>query len=175
MIEYFDRDIATMGSPRVPSDFLQSLFISELIRPSQRLWIVSAWVSDIELIDNQARQFSSLCPDWPATRIRLSVILATLLDRGSEVVLVMNDSRHNDGIASCMAQLAMVHGDRARVIRAANLHEKGIVGDRFSLAGSMNLTYNGVYVSEEHLNYTCDPSRVAERRNSLATRWSTAL
>lgn len=175
MTQYFYRDIATMGAPHVPSDFLQSLVICELLRPSRRLWIASAWVSDIELVDNRARQFSSFCPDWPAAKIRLSTVLTTLLERGTDIVLVMNDSLHNDEIAGRMQALRLLHGDRVRVIRATNLHEKGIVGDRFSLAGSMNLTYNGVYVNEEHLTYTCDPARVAERRNALDTRWSASL
>ena len=75
MNPYRDREIATTGAPLVPFDFLQSLFVAELIRPSRRLWISSPWISDVEIVDNRARQFGTLCPDWPATRIRLTRVL----------------------------------------------------------------------------------------------------
>ncbi len=166
-----DREIATTGSPLVPFDFLQSLFIAELLRPSGRLWISSPWISDVELVDNRARQFGTLCPDWPAARVRLSRVLESLLERGTSVTIVLNDSPHNDEFLERLQSLRRVYGDSLVVKRSATLHEKGIVGDWFSLSGSMNLTYNGVYVNEERLVYTCDPERVKERRVSLEYRW----
>jgi phosphatidylserine/phosphatidylglycerophosphate/cardiolipin synthase-like enzyme len=35
---------------------------------------------------------------------------------------------------------------------AEELHTKGILGDGYYLAGSMNFTYNGITVNEEALN-----------------------
>jgi phosphatidylserine/phosphatidylglycerophosphate/cardiolipin synthase-like enzyme len=173
--EYPDRDIATRGSALVPQDFLQSLFVAELLWPSQRLWISSPWISDVELIDNTARQFSSLNPDWPAARIRLSAVLAALLERGAEVILITNRSPHNEDFFARMAPLERLYGKRLRIIKAANLHEKGILSDTFTLNGSMNLTYGGVYCNEEYLIYRCDPARVAERRVTLEDRWREQL
>ncbi len=173
--EYPDRGIATRGSPLVPQDFLQSLFVAELLWPSQRLWISSPWISDVELIDNTARQFSSLNPDWPAARIRLSTVLAALLERGAEVILITNLSLHNEDFLARMMPLERLYGNRLRIIKTANLHEKGISGDTFTLNGSMNLTYNGVYSNEEYLIYQCDPAQVAERRVTLEDRWREQL
>jgi phosphatidylserine/phosphatidylglycerophosphate/cardiolipin synthase-like enzyme len=172
---YPDRDIATRGSALVPQDFLQSLFVAELLRPSRRLWISSPWISDVELVDNAARQFSSLCPDWPAARIRLSAVLAALLERGTEVILITNLSPHNDDFLARMTPLRRVFGERLQVLRTPNLHEKGILADTFTLNGSMNLTYGGVYSNEEYLIYRCDPARVAERRFTLEDRWGNQL
>ena len=169
------RDIHAIGSPYVPADFLQSLFVAEVIRPSSRLWLSSPWMSDIELIDNTARQFSSLCPDWPATRIRLTAILSTLLDRGSEIVLIVNDSPHNDELLTRLAPLAQRHPGRLHTIRHPDIHEKGILGDRYTLNGSMNLTYSGVKINEELLIYRTDPATVAERRLALEERWQDEL
>lgn len=169
--EYPDRDIATRGSALVPQDFLQSLFVAELIWPSRRLWISSPWVSDVELIDNTARQFSSLNPDWPAIRIRFSAVLTALLERGVEVVLITNLSSHNEEFLARLQPLTLLYGSRLRIIQTANIHEKGILGDTFTLDGSMNLTYSGVYINEEHLIYRCNPAQVAERRVTLEDRW----
>jgi phosphatidylserine/phosphatidylglycerophosphate/cardiolipin synthase-like enzyme len=175
MNKVLERQIATTGSPIVPIDFLQSIFIAELIHPSRRLWISSPWISDIELIDNRARQFGTLCPDWPATRIRLSRVFETILERGGNLVIIVNDAAHNDEFMSRMQPLERFYNSQVRLVRSSLLHEKGILGDWFSLAGSMNLTYRGVYINQEYLIYTCDSSRVAERRIAFENRWGTEL
>src|SRR5690242_11175642 len=90
MTPFPERDLHTAGSLLVPADFLQSLFVTELLAPSRRLWIASAWVSDVLLIDNTSRQFATLVPDWPADRVRLSSVIRALVERGSEIVVVTN-------------------------------------------------------------------------------------
>lgn len=169
------RDIHATGSPYVPADFLQSLFVSEVIFPSRRLWISSPWLSDIELIDNTSRQFSVLCPDWPAARIRLSAILEALLERGAEIILIVNESPYNDELLARVKPLQKGYHTRLRLIRHPDIHEKGILGDRYTLNGSMNLTYSGVKINEELLIYRTDPATVAERRLALEERWKAEL
>jgi phosphatidylserine/phosphatidylglycerophosphate/cardiolipin synthase-like enzyme len=168
---YPSRDIHAAGSAYVPADLLQALFVAEVIRPSGRLWISSPWISDVAVIDNTARQFATLEPDWPASRIRLSSVLASLLVRGTEVVIIVNEDLHNNEFLGRMHPLSERHPGQVRVIRSANLHEKGILGDAFTLNGSMNLTHNGVAINEELLIYRCDPEVVAERRMVLEDRW----
>lgn len=174
-MQYPERDIHAAGSPYVPADLLQALFVAEAIRPSRRLWISSPWISDVEVIDNTARQFGTLEPDWPAARVRLSAVLASLLARGAEVVVVVNEDQHNDDFLARMEPLRERHPGQVRIIRSANLHEKGILGDHFTLNGSMNLTHSGVAINEELLIYRCNPERVAERRLALEDRWRAYL
>jgi phosphatidylserine/phosphatidylglycerophosphate/cardiolipin synthase-like enzyme len=50
----------------------------------------------VEIIDNSARQFAALEPDWPATPIRLSQVLSALLSRGVQVRLIIREDGHND-------------------------------------------------------------------------------
>jgi len=64
-------DLHGPAQSRAVRDLLQGLFAAELIHPSAKLWLFFAWITDIELLDNSARQFSALAPDWPATQIRL--------------------------------------------------------------------------------------------------------
>lgn len=174
-VDHPDRSLHTAGSALVPADFLQSIFVVELLMPSTRLWISSPWISDVELIDNSGRQFSFLSPIWPADRIRLSTFARTLLDRGGRLAIVTNESRHNDEFIERLDELQGEFGSGLSLARVATLHEKGIVGDRFALDGSMNLTYNGVYVNEEYLIYRTDPAAVAERRLTLENRWRDVL
>jgi phosphatidylserine/phosphatidylglycerophosphate/cardiolipin synthase-like enzyme len=169
------RDIHATGSPYVPADFLQSLFVAEVIRPSRRLWISSPWLSDIELIDNSARQFASICPDWPTARVRLSTIFRSLLERGAEIVIIVNQSPHNGDLLDRLAPLTRLYSKQLRTITDLNVHEKGILGDGYTLNGSMNLTYGGIKINEELLIYRTDPEMVAERRVALERRWGDHL
>jgi len=167
-----EREIHTATSSLAPRLLLQSVFAAELVLPSRPLWLVSPWISDMEILDNRARQFASLCPDWPALMIRLSRVLETLLVRGGKLMVVTTETKPNRPFLDQISRLEQRFGQDFTLIFSENLHEKVFVGDRFSISGSMNLTYRGVYVNEEFLSYTCEPARVKERRLSLEARWS---
>jgi phosphatidylserine/phosphatidylglycerophosphate/cardiolipin synthase-like enzyme len=55
------------------------------------------------------------------------------------------------------------------------LHNKGILGDDFLLSGSMNLTFSGITVNEEHLTLRTDTASVEEWRVVLERKWSELL
>jgi hypothetical protein len=173
--DFPQRDVHTPGTTLVPGDLLQSIVVAELLRPSRPLWIVSPWISDVALVDNSARQFGAISPEWPAAPVRLTTVLTTLLERSGSVVIAVNFSPHNDELLRRLQPLQEEHGAALRVLRGATLHEKGIVGEHFVLDGSMNLTYNGVHVNDEHLLYRTDPAQVAERRLSLERHWGDQL
>lgn len=164
------RDIASQGSYDVPRDVLQSLFVLELLSPSRPLWILSPWISDVALIDNQGGQFSAVEPAWPSAEIRLLSILSALASRGGRVVIVSNKASHNDEFERRCKDLE----DRdISFLREDDLHAKGIVGERFMISGSMNLTHNGVFRNDEHLLYETDPARIHAWRVELDQRWGT--
>ena len=166
--EYPSRDLASERSRDVPREILQSLFVAELLAPSRPLWILSPWISDVELIDNHGGRFSAIEPAWPSAWIRLPAILRGLADRGGRVVIVANRATHNDDFERRVHEL----GDPAlRFIRDESLHAKGIVGERFLIAGSMNLTYGGVRRNDEQLHYATDPERIHEWRVELEQKW----
>lgn len=156
-------------------DLLQSLFVTELIQPSSRLWLAFGWISDIELVDNRARQFAALQPDWPASGIRLSQVLAALLDAGGAIALVLRDIEHNRQFAETIKPLRARFPEQLKVAWGAVVHDKGILGDNYLLSGSMNLTYNGVTINDEHLTLRTDMASVQEWRLALEQKWSKAL
>lgn len=171
MIRYPSRDLHLVGERRSVLDLLQSLLVLELMNPGPELWIVSAWVSDIDVVDNRARQFGTLCPEWSINWVRLSQVLLSLMMRGTTIRLCVNESDHNGYIIEKMTTLAPLGGHRFDARKASVLHEKGILGTFFTLDGSMNLTYNGVHVNDERLWYRTDPEAVAHRRLELYQRW----
>ena len=166
------RDIYAEKSHLVPMEFLQSLFVAELICPSSQMWISSPWVNDVNLIDNTARQFGSLVPAWPTTMIRLSSVLGALIERGVKITAIVNyDVQNNEFVDRLQRMKDELLTDDLRIIRTRDVHEKGIVSDHFTIDGSMNFTFRGIHINQEYLGYRCDPELVFQRRLVLEERW----
>lgn len=177
--EYFaPRDLFGPGQTGAIRDLLQSLFAAELLKPSKRLWLVFGWISDVEILDNRARQFSSLKPDWPATGIRLSAVINELIERGGRVALVLRDVEHNHFFIEKLKAIRAMHLELPGHLQFTldlDVHEKGILADDFLLSGSMNLTSNGITVNDEHLTLRIDKASVEEWRLVLEQKWGSLL
>lgn len=156
---------------RQVSDLLQIVFAAELLSPSRRLWIVSPWISDIPVLDNRANGFTTLVPEWSRARVRLSDILLHLAQRGTVVhVATRSDEPHNTEFLERLARLEEAAGN-VRVHTAAELHDKGILGDGFYLAGSMNFTHSGISINQEALHFTTDAATIAQHQVLFRARW----
>jgi hypothetical protein len=144
------------------ADLLQSLCALEVASPGKMLWIVSAWVSDIPVIDNRDASFSDLDPLWGTRWIRLSEVLVAVASRGTEVVVVTNTEATNHGFLHRLHALASDVGvsDRIAISQREDLHAKGLLGDDFHLHGSMNFTHNGVRVLAEDVVLEVDSDHV---------------
>lgn len=165
------RDLHGPAQSRAVRDLLQSLFVAELIHPSPKLWLFFAWISDVEIIDNSAREFSALQPDWPAAPIRLSQLLRALLARGVQIRLVIREDGHNDYFIARLQTMKESYGDQIKWTVQKSFHAKGLLGVDYFLSGSMNLTYNGISINGEHIVLRTDPSAVAEQLIELELRW----
>lgn len=168
---YPSRDLHGPAQSRAVRDLFQSLFVAELIHPSPKLWLFFAWVSDIEIIDNSAREFAALEPDWPAAPIRLSQVLRALLARGVELRLVIRADSHNDYFIARLQTLKAHYGVQIKWTVEKSFHAKGLLGADYFLSGSMNLTLNGISINGEHLVLRTDPAAVAEQTIELESRW----
>jgi hypothetical protein len=161
------RTIHSRAGDRQLPDLLQAIFTAELVAPSRCLWVVSPWVSDIPVLDNRANAYVTLNPQWPRGDVRLSSVLATLLDVGTTVHLAVRPDTHNrDLVERLQARewpLFLHH--------AEELYEKGLLGDELYLSGSMNFTYNGIRINEEAVHFHASPAVVAENRIVLTRRW----
>ena len=146
-------------------ELLQMVFASELLSPSRSLWLVSPWIRDIPVLDNTTGSFLYLCPDFPLSEIRLSVVLRQLLARGAQVVIATRPDPENSQVYDSLRGIGA--NDSLILQERAELHAKGIVGDAFSLIGSMNLTYNGIERLTEMLIFETDRSKVEQLRLSF--------
>ena len=170
-MQHPSRDLHGPAQSRAVRDLFQSLFVAELINPSPKLWLFFAWISDVEIIDNSAREFAALEPDWPATPIRLSLALRALLSRGVQIRLVIREDGHNDYFIARLQALKVRYGDQIKWSVEKNFHAKGLLGADYFLSGSMNLTLNGISINGEHLVLRPDPAAVAEQSIELESRW----
>jgi hypothetical protein len=157
-------------------DLVQGIFASELVAPSRCLWIVSPWISDVAVFENDALNFRLPDVGWGRRLVRLSEVVLELLRRDATVILATRPDQHNTIFLQQLEQACgdAGHTSRIRVHIAENLHEKGIVGDAFYLGGSMNLTHNGLEILEEVLHFTTDPEVIAQTRLRYFDRWGGA-
>jgi phosphatidylserine/phosphatidylglycerophosphate/cardiolipin synthase-like enzyme len=125
--------------------------------------VLSPWISDIDVVDNSAGQFKSILPGMPSRRIRLTEVLLELARRGCDVRVLIRDADSNALVLRRLED-AGGNGPRPTVKIHPYLHDKGIVGDRFHIQGSMNFTYFGQAVNDEGVTLTQDPHAIAEAR-----------
>src|SRR5258708_25195079 len=143
---------------------LSAVFAAELLAPSRCIWVVSPWISDVNLIDNRTDTFDAL-EAWGPRYVRLSELLVTLAETGCVVVVGTTEADSNDAF---LARLRTLFSDRRLVdvltvdVDASNeLHEKAITTDDAVIVGSMNITNNGIFVREEYLELRTDDEFVA--------------
>jgi len=156
----------TQSTSRVEiREMLEGIFVAELLVPSESIWLVSPWISDIDILDNRCGQFSSLVPTWDLRRIRLSEIFSHIMGQ-SRVHIVARPDSHNDAFLRKMDDLSRAsdNGENLHVTTRETLHLKGLLGEDYYLSGSMNLTYNGVEVNHEGISLDRSPKAIAEAR-----------
>src|SRR4051812_22681560 len=133
------------------ADLLAGLFSAELCSPSTCLWLVSPWISDVELIDNSTGGFDALTR-FGRRPIRLVEILAALAGLGTHIVIGTTTDSHNTAFLQRLRALAAdLRVDRKLTVSidpSEKLHTKALTGDDFALSGSMNITFNGIQIRE---------------------------
>lgn len=164
------RYIYTMQHSYEIADLLQTLFISELLAPSRCLWLVSPWISDVPVLDNSGNQLTSFEPSWARRKVLLSEVIAKLIEMDCAVRIATRPDRHNQTFKERLEAKVGVDTNW-RIYERAILHNKGLLGDDYFLNGSMNFTYNGIFISEEHVHFTTDMKDVAENRIVMSGRW----
>ncbi|MFN9370313.1 MAG: phospholipase D-like domain-containing protein DpdK [Planctomycetaceae bacterium] len=139
-------------------ELLEALFAAELLSPSRCLWLVSPWVTDLDLLDNRSGAWSAMDPQWGPRQLRLAELLGRLLEMGVHVVIATRPDAHNEQFLRKLGDRVRSSGTESllRVHRKSTLHHKGFLGDDFYLSGSMNLTYNGVEILDEGITFETD-------------------
>jgi hypothetical protein len=151
---------------------LHMFFASELVRASNPLWIVSAWLSDVAVIDNRGGELLSVAPGLPTRRLGIVEVIHELVVRGGDVRVVVREDPHNRSVIAQLRDLGdRTTAGRLTVEARAELHDKLMVSDRLVLEGSMNLTHRGATRNEEGVRVVGDPDDVATQRGELTRRF----
>ena len=156
------------------ASLLANLFAAELISPSECIWLVSPWISNIHILNNEVGSYDSL-NRWGPRSVRLAEVLATLASCGSSVVIGTTADPHNDEFLTHLDSRSAELGaaNKVRVVRdpANLLHEKAITGDDYAVEGSMNITWYGVHLRAEYLELRTEEDFVARARLDAIDRF----
>jgi phosphatidylserine/phosphatidylglycerophosphate/cardiolipin synthase-like enzyme len=147
-------------------ELLQSMFVAEMLISKGELWLVSPWISNVVLIDNRSGNFDSLNPEWGRREVRLVDVLVALMTRGTVVHIVTRSDETNRAfvgkLQDVVIQLALE--DQLSITVRDQLHTKGVLLSNSLLMGSMNLTYNGMMINDEWVEFSLDQQELARTK-----------
>jgi len=169
----YSRNITSEPNAPVARDLVQSALSIELLRPSADLWLVSAWISDVGILDNAGGDFASVAPQWPLGEVLLSDYLIHLAQQGTRVhIRTRKGECHNQSFLSRFRGEAGVSGVESQIFidEIKGEHRKRMVTEKFVLWGSMNFTFNGLARNVEDLQLMRDPVKVAEAVAEMSAR-----
>ncbi len=148
------------------AELLQSMFVAEMLMPEGDLWIVSPWISNVVLIDNRSGNFDSLNPEWGRREVRLVDVLLALMSRGTTVNVVTRSDETNRAFIGRLQDMAqqLALEDHVSITVREKLHTKGVLLSNSLLMGSMNLTYYGMQINDEWVEFSVDPEDLAATR-----------
>jgi len=154
-------------SQNLVRELLQMMFLGEMLTPgSDRVWLVSPWISNVVIFDNRAGGFRAINPEWGSREIRLAEIIIDIMARGTDFGIVTNYDKHNDSFINKLNTLVIEKGlsEKIEVLRRENLHIKGILLNNGVLTGSMNFTYRGFEINEESVIFERSPHSLSQMR-----------
>jgi phosphatidylserine/phosphatidylglycerophosphate/cardiolipin synthase-like enzyme len=152
---------------------LTAVLLAELLTPSDELWLVSAWISDVAAVDNTRGDYDSLFADASARVYHLSEILALLTVSGTDLTVITRPAVHNNAFLARLRRRA--EPGRLTVVQHADVHEKTLCGKNWLLTGSMNFTLRGMQVNDEAVTYKVSEATAAQARIDFARRWRDLL
>lgn len=148
---------------------LTAALLAELLAPSAELWLVSPWITDVEVLDNSRGTYDVIFGDIPPVTCRLSETLGRICAAGGRIHVVTRPDPHNDDFLRRLH--TEVPSGRARTVCDADVHEKTFCGEDWILSGSMNFTVRGMEVNDESVTYKVGGPDAAQARLDLARRW----
>ncbi|WP_030419653.1 phospholipase D-like domain-containing protein DpdK [Streptomyces sp. NRRL F-5065] len=148
---------------------LSAALIAEFIAPSDHLWLVSAWITDVQVLDNSHGAYDALFGGTPPAGCRLSDAVARIAHGGAQVHVVTRDDPHNEDFLRRLMKAAS--GRKLHIVRDPDIHEKTLCGNDWMLSGSMNFTIRGMARNDEKITYRAGSDAAAQARIDLAERW----
>ncbi|MEU8294116.1 phospholipase D-like domain-containing protein DpdK [Streptomyces pseudogriseolus] len=166
------RTLRTNARSALRADSLiRTALLAQLADPGGEVWLVSAWISDVDLVDNSDGSFDLLLGEDTPLRCRLSDLLIRLARNGTAVRVVTQKAPANAVFLERLA-LAESKGMNLRVFLDENIHEKSLVGPGWMFSGSMNFTRNGLARNKESITYILDEQAAAQAVMDYQHEWT---
>jgi len=118
----------------LPSEGL-GYFIGYTLYHSDRVGIVSPWLSDIEITFPVNTRFEE-------RQMYLSEAIEELNGETEVIVLILEGQQSNDYIQSRLSEAVQVH-------KVEDLHAKAVIGEEAVYVGSANITHGGLMINRE--------------------------
>ena len=100
------------------------------------------------------------------------MILNTIAERGANVFVQTRPSNsRNDPTSKFLKNLE----NQINIQLIENLHEKILITDTSFFRGSMNFTYSGLYLNDEHVEISSDRTEIAQAMVDAKQRWEENL
>ncbi len=148
-------------------ELLQGLFVAELLSPSKHLWLVSPWITDIDVIDPTSGSFPAINPERDGVFARLTSVLARLQEFDTDVTVVTRPGDSSSFLRMLESKSPQQPSGSLRglrIVERKELHAKGLLGDDYCLSGSMNFSYSGMNKWDEALTFHTKRDVIAELR-----------
>lgn len=150
-------------------EVLSGMLVGEILHPRE-MWLVSAWVSDFELLDNRGGAWDLLNPSWGHRMVTFFEMLETAVSNGCHLNVVVK--KHESNLKP-VTQLNKRLGRfiTYRLEEAKRLHTKGLLTKHAFLGGSMNFTYSGTNRNEEMMIFDRDSNVLANTGLEFSTSY----
>lgn len=150
-------------------EVLSGMLMGEILHPRE-MWLVSAWVSDFELLDNRSGAWDLLNPSWGHRMVTFFEMLETAVSNGCHLNVVVK--KHESNLKP-VTQLNKRLGrfTTYRLEETQKLHTKGLLTKHAFLGGSMNFTYSGTNRNEEMMIFDRDPNVLANTGLEFSTSY----
>ena len=164
MINSNSRKILTNTSlgKRHLKEVLGSTFAGLILSP-QEIWLVTAWFTDFEILDNRSGNWSYLNASWGNRMVTFIELLETAVLNGCKLNLVVNETKTNDSALSLLKN-KLVNEDGFRFEISDKVHIKGLVTESFFFDGSMNFTFSGANRNDELVTISGDTHQISTTR-----------
>lgn len=149
---------------------LSAALLSELVFPGDSLWVVSSWITDVEIVDNTQGAFDEILGDSPPPVLYLSQMLGLIAAAGAHVHVATRPGRHNE-IFLGRLRAAVTDHSHLHIILDPAVHEKTICGREWLFSGSMNFTITGLGSNEESVTYQVSGREASQAQLDFAERW----
>ncbi len=143
-------------------EVLGSTFAGVILAP-QEIWLVTAWISDFEVLDNRSGNWTYLNAGWGNRMITFLELLETAVLSGCKVNLVVKKSELNDTAINFL-KTKLANEDNFRIEISDSLHIKGLLTETAFIKGSMNFTFSGANKNDELVTLSSDMHLISTAR-----------